>query len=398
MKIIVVGGGPAGLSCAITLKKEHDVILVDHMDKIGQKILASGNGRCNITNHKNNKELIEHMTHGRFLYSALGEFNVADIIEFFSDHQLPLVEEANNRMYPHTHRARDVLNVFMDELDGVSVLLSTKVTDLLVEENEVCGVVTDQGTIRGDRVVIATGGLSYPQLGSDGSMHHILSKHAVKMTSTYPVEVPLVSQAPFIQDKSVQGISLQDIKLSVFNDQKKVYVTKGDLIFTHFGISGPAALGCGEHVGKLLQQDQAVRVELALVDESFFDVLMANPKRRLDVMLQSVLPKRLVSYICSQYTWDESALINQFKHKELRKLVLDLSHFSMDISDVLSIKKAFVTGGGIAIDEINPTTFEHKRLKNLFCIGELLDVHGEIGGYNLTIAMVTGFVCAKRMV
>lgn len=397
MKLIIVGGGPAGMMAAYQLMKDHEVILLERNNSLGKKLLVTGNGRCNITNNKPTKELIKRIHHGKFLFSALSKFHPQAIISFFNENGVPLKEEDNQRMFPESDKAVDILKVFEEELNKITKF-NTKVIDLLIENDEIKGVITETGTILADRVIMATGGVSYGALGSDGLGHEILQKHGVEITDLYPVETSLISREPL----DLQGLTLKNKKVMVKdNHQKVVYSTTGDVLFTHFGLSGPAIMLCSEHVHHLLKVQESVSLECALIShytqEAFFTQIVSQPAKKLTNVLSFYLPKRMVSFVLNLQGIDENALVRELSHKRVRQLIEALFHFKVEIHEVMDIKKAIVTGGGVSLDEVNPQNFASKRFKNLFMIGELLDLHGEMGGYNLTLALVSGYVCAREV-
>lgn len=398
MKYIVVGGGPSGMATAISLSKNHEVILIERNESLGKKLLMTGNGRCNILNNKNNQELIKHIHHGKFLYSALDEVNVSYLINFFEQSNVLLKEEDNGRMFPVSNKSKDILGALTSHLNGVKIHLNTQVTDLIIEDNTIKGVMTSQGEMLADGVVMATGGLSYPMSGSDGVGHSILNNHKISITDCYPVETSLISHEAFIQDKILQGLTLNNIILNLKNDKNKlIYQTNGNLLFTHYGVSGPAVLKASEHVYHLLKKQPKVSLHCQLINnetrESLFEK-MKNYPHRVDKFLMDYLPKRMIVYLLDELKLKDIPVLS---HKEIKKLIEHLFNFKIEIMDVMDIKKATVTGGGVSLKEVNPYNFESKRYRNLYMVGELLDCHGEIGGYNLTLSLVSGFVCGQRV-
>lgn len=397
MKVIIVGGGPAGMMCAIMAAQKHEVVLVEKNKQCGRKLLLTGLTRCNITNNKPISEFVKHLYQGRFMYSALSKFGPNQIIDFFKEHQLELVEEDRGRMFPKTNKAQDVLEVLVKSLNNVKIVYETEMTDLMIEDGRVIGIETNHSPIYGDSVVLATGGLSYPQTGSDGHAHRLLKHTGIEVTPPYPVEAALLSDDEIIKQRTLQGLSLENVTVRLKSDDRMLSIIQHDLLFTHFGFSGPAALALSEHA----HHQQNLTLSISLINDFnealLFDEMIKDSSMTIRQFLRKHLSKRMVAVILEQFQFEPSQLISLTSRKVLRKVVHVLLNFEVRVSRVMDIEKAFVTGGGVSIKEINPQTFELKRLRDCFVIGELMDVHGSIGGYNLTVALASGFACGQAL-
>lgn len=409
--VIVIGGGPAGLMAAAAAA-EHGarVLLLDKGDKLGRKLAISG-GRCNVTNNVSTEEIIRHIPgNGRFLYSPFSTFNNRDIIAFFEELGVQLKEEDNGRMFPVSNDANSVVEALLRRIRqlGVNIRVHTPVHGLSMNKDRVTGVRLAGGeTIPCRAVVIAVGGKSVPHTGStgDGYAWAIAAGHTV--TELFPTEVPLTSDEPFIENRSLQGLSLRGVRLTVYNPKgKKLAEHTGDMLFTHFGLSGPIALRCSQFVVKILKKFPVnrVRLELDWFPEENVEALRnrlwkeweKQPKKSVKNLLKEHLPDRAPPLLLEQAgiaLQTPKAHIAKSSWLELCRL---LKEFPVHVNGTLSIEKAFVTGGGVHLKEIVPKTMESKRKNGLYFAGEILDIHGYTGGYNITAAFSTGYTAGKH--
>jgi len=405
--VIVVGGGSAGLMAAVAAGEGGArVLLVDKGDKLGRKLGISGGGRCNVTNNKEFDDLIKWIPgNGRFLYSALSQFGSRDIIAFFEGLGIALKEEDNGRMFPVSDRAKTVVDALVGRVRslGVEVRINTPAERLLYAGGQVAGVRLKGGKeISAPCVIAAVGGKSVPKTGSTGDGYPWAEAAGHTITKLFPTEVPITSGAAFIQSKELQGLSLRDIELTVWNAKGKKLVTHaGDMLFTHFGLSGPAALRCSQYVVKELDKQAGggtVRVTVDLMpDRSADDVYRetlnltaADPKKAIKNVLKTAVPEKLIPLLLVRAELDEMLThdnIPKAKWTELAKLI---KAFPIPVNGTLSIEDAFVTGGGVHLKEIDPHSMESKFTAGLYFCGELLDIHGYTGGYNITAAFSTG--------
>ncbi|MFC4075686.1 BaiN/RdsA family NAD(P)/FAD-dependent oxidoreductase [Salinithrix halophila] len=404
---IVVGGGPAGLmAAAAAAERGARVLLLDKGNKLGRKLAISGGGRCNVTNNKEPADIIRNIPgNGRFLYSPFATFDNRDIIRFFESLGVALKEEDDGRMFPVANRAQAVVNALLDRIRSlqVDIRVHTPVESLLFEDDRVVGVRLSSGEkIHAGTVVIAVGGKSVPQTGSTGDGYPWAEAAGHTITDLFPTEVPLTSDESFIRDKELQGLSLQGVTLTVINPKgKKVISHTGDMIFTHFGLSGPIALRCSQFVVKILSAfpTDHVRIELDWFPQRTIDSLnseletewLARRKKSAKTILRNLLPERAVPLLLREAALSEDVTLDNRPKGNWQELLRLLKAFPIRITGTLSIEKAFVTGGGVHLKEIVPKTMESKKKQGLYFAGEVLDIHGYTGGYNITAAFSTGY-------
>lgn len=404
--VIVIGGGPSGLMAAIAAgEKGAKVLLIEKGDKLGRKLAISGGGRCNVTNNLPIDEIIKHIPgNGRFLHSAFSIFNNKDIIMFFEKLGVALKEEDHGRMFPVSNQSSTVVNAMVEQLHKyhVKVIKNTAVKDIIYNDNQVTGVLLKDGqTFECKTAVLAVGGKSVPQTGSTGDGYAWAQKAGHTITELYPTEVPLTSNEPFIMRKTLQGLSLRDVELSVLNPKGKALIThKMDMIFTHFGISGPAVLRCSQFVVKAMKKWNLKTVTMKLdhfpdfnQEELFqkFNVqIKEDGKKAIKNILKGEMPERYLQFLLEQATIDENAQGHSISHERLRSFVELCKGFTFTVNGTLSLEKAFVTGGGVSVKEIHPKEMSSKLMNGLYFCGEILDIHGYTGGYNITSALVTG--------
>ncbi len=404
--VIIIGGGPSGLMAAIAAGEAGaKVLLLDKGSKLGRKLAISGGGRCNVTNRLPIDEIIKHIPgNGRFLYSAFSEFNNEDIIKFFEKLGIQLKEEDHGRMFPVSNRAQDVVDALLNRMDelGVHVRKNTAVGELIYENGNVAGVVLKDGkSISAKAVVVAAGGKSVPHTGSTGDAYPWAEQGGHTITDLFPTEVPLTSDEPFIRNKELQGLSLRDVALSVLNPKGKKLVThKMDMIFTHIGISGPAVLRCSQYVVKAMKKWDLQRVTMVIdsfpeqneeeVFQMVYKTIKEDSKKAVKNSLKGLVPERLLLFLLKRAEMEENEQGDQLSTEKIRTFAGLLKQFSFTVNGTLPIEKAFVTGGGVSVKEIEPRTMASKKTEGLFFCGEVLDIHGYTGGYNITSALVTG--------
>lgn len=404
--VIVIGGGTSGLMAAISAaEKKAKVLLLEKGSKLGQKLLISGGGRCNVTNRLPVEEVIKHIPgNGRFLFSAFSIYNNEDIIQFFENMGVALKEEDHGRMFPVSNDSKSVLEALLQKLKKhhVDIQINRTVKDVLYENGKVVGILlNDRTVINAKSVVLAVGGKSVPHTGSTGDGYAWAKKAGHTITELFPTEVPITSSEDFIQSKTLQGLALRDIELSVLNPKgKKVISHKMDMLFTHFGISGPAALRCSQFVYKVQQKFNTKNVTMAIDvfpeqnEENLFQETMKmvknEPKKAIKNVLKGLAPERYLLFLLSKNGIDESTPCNEISTLKIRELVQSFKGFTFVVNGTLSIEKAFVTGGGVSTKEVHPKEMSSKLMNGLYFCGELLDIHGYTGGYNITAAFVTG--------
>ncbi|MFV9510240.1 NAD(P)/FAD-dependent oxidoreductase [Tepidibacillus sp. LV47] len=409
--VIVIGGGPSGLMAAITAAEEGaKVLLLEKGNKLGRKLAISGGGRCNVTNRMPIEDLVRHIPgNGRFLYSAFSIFNNEDIIRFFENLGIPLKEEDRGRMFPVNDNAQSVVNALIDKLRALKVTYrtNTPVKTIHYQEGKVKSVELQTGEkIEAKAVIVAVGGKSVPKTGSTGDGYAWAEKAGHTITELYPTEVPITSDEPFIQEKRLQGLSLRDIELSVLNEKGKTVIRhRWDMIFTHFGISGPAALRCSQFVVKELKKSKKKRITMAIdlfpdknreiVFQELTKKLQAEPKKAIKNVLKGYMPERYLLFLLDQAGIPHDITFIHLAKEKIRQFAEKIKHFTFTVNGTLPLEQAFVTGGGVSIKEIDPKTMESKLMNGLYFCGEILDIHGYTGGYNITVAFVTGHVAGK---
>ncbi|XJZ26556.1 NAD(P)/FAD-dependent oxidoreductase [Bacillota bacterium Lsc_1132] len=410
--VIVIGGGPSGLMAAIAAG-EHGakVLLVDKGDKLGRKLAISGGGRCNVTNRMPINELIKHLPgNGKFLFSAFSIFNNEDIIAFFEKMGIALKEEDHGRMFPVTDKAQSVVDALLEKLAAlnVSIIKNTPVADVVYENGETTAVVLQDGRkIAAKYVVIAVGGKSVPHTGSTGDGYAWAEKAGHTITELFPTEVPVTSNEAFIKSKILQGLSLRDINLSVLNPKGKPIIShRMDMIFTHFGISGPAVLRCSQFVVKAMKKWKLNEVAMSLdalpdqTESTIFEkislLLKNEPKKSIKNTLKGLLPERYLLFLLEKSEIDANAQGGTISNEKVRAFAKNCKHFTFTVNGTLPLEKAFVTGGGVSIKEIEPQTMASKKMAGLYFCGEILDIHGYTGGYNITAALVTGRIAGTN--
>ncbi|QHW30986.1 NAD(P)/FAD-dependent oxidoreductase [Paenibacillus rhizovicinus] len=407
--VIIIGGGSAGLMAGIAASKNGArTLLLDKGDKLGRKLGISGGGRCNVTNNKDMDELIKHIPgNGRFLYSALTSFGNKDIIAFFEGLGIALKEEDNGRMFPVTDNAKTVVNALVHQVrkQGVDIRVNAPVSHIDFDHasERVRAVTLKSGeTIACRSVVVATGGKSVPHTGSTGDGYPWAERAGHSITELFPTEVPITSGEPFIQSKELQGLSLRDVSLSVWNAKgKRVTEHRGDMIFTHFGVSGPIALRCSQFVVKELKKGDARNALLTIdllpdqtADEVYAETLrlaQTESKKAVKNTLKSYLPERMIPLLLKEAGLDEQLTYDNIPKQAWLAFAKLIKSFPLRAYGTLKLEDAFVTGGGVNLKEIDPKTMQSKLMGGLYFCGEVLDIHGYTGGYNITAAFSTGY-------
>ncbi|MDP9727685.1 MULTISPECIES: NAD(P)/FAD-dependent oxidoreductase [Alicyclobacillus] len=409
--VIIIGGGPAGLMAAVAAaEKGARTLLLEKGEKLGRKLAISGGGRCNVTNAKPLPELMENIPgNAKFLYSTLHRFNNQHIMQFFQNLGIELKEEDRGRVFPVSNSALTVVAALVNEVRrlDVDIRLRTPVKQLYLREGKICGVILQSGeTLRSPAVVIATGGCSVPATGSTGDAYPWAIEAGHTIVAPFPTEVPLVSNAPCIQNRSLQGLSLQNVELTLLHKRGKILtVQNGDMIFTHFGVSGPAALRCSHYVSVTKRKDPADSLILAINLAPVFskEEGLANwvqrrqrsPRRHLHHVLTEMMPERLATAVLERAKVQGNRPMAEISNGELEKIEEIIHCFTLPIQGTLSLSKATVTGGGVSVKEIDPKTMASKLCNGLYFAGEVMDVHAHTGGYNITVAFSTGWTAGE---
>jgi len=379
-RIVVVGGGPAGCMAAIACKTRNPncrVLLVDGNDRIGVKLRLTGGGRCNLTANVVSDEIIRHTPrNGRFLYSSLNQFDAQAIMRFFKDRGLSLKEEDHKRIFPTSNKAEDVVKVLEKEMKdlGVELKYNTRITAINAKQKQ---ILSNARPIDFDYLILAMGGSTYPETGSDHKGFDMIESLGHKITALKPAEVPLLSHESIIQSKSLQGLSFKDVSITGFINHKKIIQIQHDLLFTHFGLSGPGALQMSSYLTDAFTQENNVSVRIDFLPDVKLDVLSALYKEDEASLQIYELPKRLMS-----------VLKENFPAQDLPTV---LKNFPLELHGTRGYNAAFVTCGGVHLKEIDPRTMRSKIHPWLSICGESLDVNSLTGGYNMTVAFSTGF-------
>ncbi|PSL44513.1 hypothetical protein B0H94_108126 [Salsuginibacillus halophilus] len=409
--VIVAGGGPAGLMAGVSAA-EHgaSVLIVDKGKKLGRKLAISGGGRCNVTNRMELDRLIEHIPgNGKFMHSPFSVFHNENIISFFEELGVPLKEEDMGRMFPVNDKAVTVVRTLLNKLEDLGVEMQTKaeIDHPVYEDGQVQGLKMKDGRFfEAGAVILATGGKSVPHTGSTGDGYPWAETAGHTITELYPTEVPITSPDAFIQSKELQGLSLQDVQLSVHKPNgKQIKAHRGDMVFTHFGISGPIVLRCSQYVVKQLKKQNQPPVEMQLSlypddnKESLFQqlnrTLQESGKQAVKNALKAWAPERLLLLLLTKAGIDPQKSAAEVNQDELRALAQEMVQFKIHADGTLSIEDAFVTGGGVSIKEVHPKTMGSKKTNGLYFAGELLDIHAYTGGFNITCAFSTGYTAGR---
>ncbi len=405
MKVIVIGGGPAGMLSAISSARlNNKVTLIEKNNILGKKMLITGKGRCNITSSIDIDEFIKNIPgNGKFLYSSFQNFNNEDIINLLKNNGLEVKEERGNRVFPVTDKAQSVVDALISEIKkyNIDIKLNKNVSEILVKSNEVCGVKLDNGEeISATKVILATGGKSYSSTGSNGDGYEISKKLGHTIVEPRGSLVPMTADVSLCQ--SLQGLSLRNVKILIkdVEKNKKIYDDFGEMLFTHFGVSGPTILSASAH---LLRYKNFGKNNIKL----FIDLKPALDNEALDLRvrrdfeefknkdfknsLEKLLPQKMIPVIIELSKINPNKKVNEITREERLDLVKLIKNFEVTITGFRPVDEAIVTAGGISIKEIDPKTMESKIISGLFFAGEIIDVDAYTGGFNLQIAYSTGF-------
>ena len=405
-KVIVVGGGPAGMMAAITAAENGaEVVLLEKNDRVGRKLAITGKGRCNLTNDSPVSDIIKNIPgNGSFLYSCVSSFDAYALQNFFIARGVPLKTERGKRVFPVSDNAKDIVNALKTALQetGVRVLCDKKVTALLTENNQAVGVRAGEEIFAADKVIITCGGLSYPVTGSDGDGYKLAKEAGHKIINPVPALVPLLSEDKYIS--SLAGLSLKNVEVSLYFQGKLLARDFGEMLFTHEGVSGPVILSLSFFVCSLspfLQRQCMLKINLkpALDEEKLNARLQRDldkySRRHLQNSLNDLLPLSIIPVVVNLSGVFAHKEANQITREERKALCDIIAAFPVHISGTAPIEQAIVTSGGVCVKEINPKTMESKLLPNLYFCGEVLDVQGYTGGFNLQAAFSTGYAAGK---
>ncbi|MCK4799176.1 MAG: NAD(P)/FAD-dependent oxidoreductase [Spirochaetes bacterium] len=406
--IAVIGGGPAGMIAAGKAGSlGARVILLEKNDILGKKLLITGKGRCNITNADFNiRSFIEKFgKKGKFLYPSLNTFGSQDIINFFNKRGLPTKIERGKRVFPEGDRAKDVLDILSNYLyeNKVEVIYNSSVNEFITSKDKISKIICKDKKIIADNYILCTGGLSYPATGSNGDGYKLVEKIGHSITKIRPALAPIILKESWVN--KLQGLSLKNVSISIFQNNKKVDDRFGEALFTHNGLSGPIILDMSKKIGELINHGEV---------KLFIDFKPAINHKELDIRLQrdlnefknkmfknsldKLLPKTLIPVIIQLSDINPEKQANSITKEERKKIVNLLKHFVLYVECLENIDKAIITSGGIKLDEIEPKTMQSKKISNLYLAGEILDLDGPTGGYNLQVCWSTGYLAGKSVV
>jgi hypothetical protein len=402
--VIVIGGGASGLMAAgRAAERGNRVLLLEKMGRVGIKLAITGQGRCNLTNGGDLPAFIENYHHnGKFLHNAFSRFFNRDLISFFQTRGVPVVEERGRRVFPASNRAQDVVRALRDyaQNQGVKVLIHSPAREILQEQGEVFGVRTDKEIFKAAAVVLAAGGASYPQTGSSGDGYALAEKLGHRLEPVRPALVPIEIDDPEI--RSLQGLALKNVRIAFFSGGKKIGEDFGEMLFTHFGVSGPIILTLS---GKVVDALPSGKVFLSLdlkpalspeqVEKRLIREFQEQPRQQIQSLMGWLLPRNLVPVILRRTGVPPEVKGGEIRIAQRREIGSVLKNWRLPVSGVRPLAEAIVTAGGVAVREIHPATMESKIVKGLHFCGEVIDVDGKTGGYNLQAAFSTGWVAGE---
>lgn len=404
--VIVVGGGAAGMMAAVfAARNGQNVQLLEKNEKLGKKLFITGKGRCNITNAADIEDLFTAViSNPKFLYSGFYSFTNQQVIDFFEELGVKTKIERGERVFPVSDHSSDVIAAFSRELKslGVSVSLHTEVKELLCEQDKVCGVLLTNGKkMKADAVIVATGGISYPSTGSTGDGYRFAKETGHRVTELLPSLVPMEVRQWYA--KELQGLSLRNIEICITDGKKKLYEEFGEMLFTHYGVTGPVILSASSVVGKTLRKKElTLHIDLkpALSEEQLDKRILrefdANHNKQYKNSIDSLFPAKLKPVMIELSEIEPEKKVNEITKEERQRLVHLIKDFTMTLTGLRSYNEAIITKGGVSVKEVDPGTMESKKMKGLYFAGEVLDLDAVTGGYNLQIAWSTGYLAGMN--
>lgn len=404
-KVIVIGAGPAGMMAAISAAENHEVILLEGNERIGKKLFITGKGRCNVTNAKDISEFFDFIPgNPHFLYSALYTYTNIDVMNFFENAGVKLKVERGSRVFPNSDKSSDIISGLSRGLNeaGVDLRLHSKVKDVIFNNNKIEAVILENGSkVKGDYFIITTGGKSYPLTGSTGIGFDLAKKMGHTIVEPKPSLVPIEIEESWVRE--LQGLSLRNIELKIRNkkNSKVVYSGQGEMLFTHFGISGPLVLSGSRFIKDGERFEISLDLKPALEEKQLDLRIQKDFKKNLNKdfknSLDELLPKKLIPVIIELSGIDENKKVNSITKEERRTLLNLLKNLTFTVKGLRDIAEAIVTAGGVSTKEIDPSTMQSKIVDNLYFAGEVIDVDAFTGGYNVQIALSTGYLAGKSI-
>ncbi len=405
--VVIIGGGPAGLMAAGRAGElGARVILLEKNINLGTKLLITGNGRCNITNKSLDKNsLIDKFgRNGKFLLSSFSRFGTSETIEFFEKIGVVLKVEENGKIFPKSDRSKDVLNALIAYNDkfNVCVRSNSKVKEVVRREKKIEKAILENGEeISGNNFVICTGGVSYPATGSTGDGYKWLKKLGHTIIEPLPSLTPIIIRESFI--KELEGLSLKDVEINVYKNNKKIDSKLGDLMFTSDGLSGPATIDLSRKIGKELPEKINIKIDFVPklnfieLDKKIQECFNAASHKILKNSLDNFLPRRIFSIIAKLSKVDSDKKVNLISREERKRIVHLIKEFDLEVQKLAGFDKAVITSGGVKLSEVDPKTMRSKIVENLYLAGEILDLDGPTGGYNLQVCWSTGFAAGEAV-
>ncbi|MDY3902051.1 NAD(P)/FAD-dependent oxidoreductase [Peptoniphilus sp.] len=396
MKIAIIGGGPAGMMCAIKAAENHEVFLYEKNEKLGKKLFITGKGRCNITNYCDEREFLKNIVRNKnFMYSSIYSLSPFTTYYYFKELGLPLKIERGNRVFPASDKSSDVIKIYEKKLRemGVKIKLNSEIKS--IKKDEDCFVLNDREKY--DKVVIATGGVSYKLTGSTGDGYKFAKNFNHKVVETVPGLIGINLYNGF----SLAGLTLKNVELKVTKDKKIISREFGELLFTHRGISGPIVLTTSSKINRLRDFEIYLDLKPALTNEKLDNRILRdfceNQNKNIENVMRLLLPRDLISYILEGAEIKGDKKVNQITKEERDKLVKTIKNFELKFESLDDINRAIITSGGVDVVDIDPKTMESKIVKGLYFIGEVLDVDAVTGGFNIQIANSTGYNCGINL-
>lgn len=404
-RIVIIGGGAAGLMAAYSAATaDNAVFLIEKNNRPARKVMITGKGRCNVTNNCDVDTLVSNVPkNGRFLYSAFKNFDSAATMRFFEENGVPLKTERGQRVFPESDKAVDIVDALVNAVKRKGVkIINDAATEILTDDGKISGVKLESGDeISADSVILATGGMSYPLTGSTGDGYRMAEKLSHTVSELKPSLVPLVIHEGFCSKLS--GLSLKNVTLSLFEEGKKkpIYSELGEMLFTHFGVSGPLVLSASSHIRYLNKKKYFIKIDLkpALTPEQLDKRILRDFEEQSNKdfinSLDALLPKSLIPVVVNLSGIEKHTKVNQISRQERMALIEVIKGLTLHITDFRPIEEAIITSGGISVKEINPSTMESKIVSGLYFAGEIIDTDAYTGGFNLQIAFSTGYLAGS---
>lgn len=402
-KVIVIGGGPAGMMAAIKAAEKNEVTIVEGNEKLGKKLFITGKGRCNVTNSKDISEFFDNIPgNPHFLYSSLYSYTNTDVMDFFENSGVKLKVERGNRVFPVSDKSSDIISALDRKLRslGVKVMLNSKVKDINVSNNKIKSIIlTDNSKISGDHFILATGGISYPQTGSTGDGYTFAEKCGHKVIDPFPALIPIMVSDDFISE--LQGLSLKNVELKIVDKKRVIYKEFGEMLFTHYGISGPIVLTGSRIINNKPNLKAVINLKPAITLEELDKRVQNDFKKYINKdfknSLNELLPQKLIDIVIKLSNIPPQKKVNEITKEERKNLINVITNFTLHITKARPVAEAIITAGGIDTKEIDPSTMKSKIVENLSFAGELIDVDANTGGFNVQIALSTGFLAGSNI-